>query len=67
MPAPTCLMSPARTMSWWEVASASAGGSFSVGRKYRVSRVTTASLEAGYPGQPPGKRRNRPLWPLFNP
>ena len=38
-PAPTCRISPARTISLWETASASAGGSRSVGRKYSESRV----------------------------
>ena len=38
-PAPTCRISPARTMSLCETASASAGASRSVGRKSRLRRI----------------------------
>ena len=41
-PAPTCRASPARTSSLCEIASASAGGCFSVGRNSCVWRVTMA-------------------------
>jgi len=41
-PVPTWRISPARTISLCDTASASAGGSRSVGRKYSDSRVMAA-------------------------
>src|SRR5271166_3780438 len=40
MPAPICLTRPALTISLCEIASASAGGCFSVGSRYPERRVT---------------------------
>ena len=39
MPVPSWRISPARTISLCEIASASAGASFSVGSRYALRRV----------------------------
>src|SRR5215218_8020806 len=44
MPAPSWRTRPARTISLCEIASASAGASFSVGSRYPLWRVIAASL-----------------------
>src|SRR5215208_1278021 len=46
-PAATCLASPARTVSRCDTASASAGASLTVGRKYLESRVTAGESIRG--------------------
>src|SRR5215212_3483102 len=46
-PALTCLPSPARTVSRCDTASASAGASLTVGRKYLESRVTAGESIRG--------------------
>src|SRR3984893_14756455 len=43
IPAPICRISPARTINLCEIASASAGGSFSVGSRYSDRRVIDRS------------------------
>src|SRR5262245_7502247 len=46
MPAASCRTSPARTMSRWLIASASAGSSRSVGMSERVQRIDAARCPA---------------------